>query len=109
MSIPSTQFLRRSTDWCLTMFRYFRWGAVVLLGLLVAGCMSDMGPVAYFDGTVPAGTAPVIQRGDKIKVSVYGEDNLNGIYDVDPNGSISIPLAGTIKATGRSKSELQHE
>ena len=91
------------------MFKYCRWGTVLLLGLLVAGCAADMGPVAYFDGSVPNGTAPVIQRGDKIKVTVYGEDNLNGIYDVDPSGSISIPLAGTIRAAGRSKIALQRE
>ena len=91
------------------MSKSINWVAAIFLGLLVAGCAADMGPVAYFDGTVPGGVASVIQRGDKIKVTVYGEDNLNGIYDVDPTGSISIPLAGTVRAAGRSRVELQRE
>jgi protein involved in polysaccharide export with SLBB domain len=114
MSVPLAEHCDFHSDqgWYLTMSKYLKWGAALLLGLLgllVAGCAADMGPVAYFDGTVPGAVAPVIQRGDKIKVTVYGEDNLNGIYDVDPSGSISIPLAGTVRAAGRSKGELQRE
>lgn len=91
------------------MSKYYKWGAALLLGLLAAGCAADLGPVAYFDGTVPGSVALVLQRGDKIKVTVYGEDNLNGIYDIDPSGSVSVPLAGTVRAAGRTKGELQRE
>jgi protein involved in polysaccharide export with SLBB domain len=91
------------------MIEYLTRGVVLLMGLLVAGCAADFGPVASYDGAIPVSVSPVLQRGDKIKVTVYGEDNLNGIYDVDPGGSISIPLAGTVRAAGRTKGELRGE
>jgi polysaccharide export outer membrane protein len=50
-----------------------------------------------------------ISVGDRIKVTVYGEDNLNGVYDVDPAGNVSLPLAGTIRAAGHSKRDLERE
>src|ERR1700722_76281 len=91
------------------MIEYLRRGLVLLAGLLVAGCAADFGPVVPFDGAIPVSVSPALQRGDKIKVTVYGEDNLNGIYDIDPSGSVSMPLAGQIRAAGRTKVELQHE
>ena len=122
MSVPLAEHcdFYSNQGWYLTMSKFYKWGAALALGLLVAGCAADFGPVASFDGTVPGslasidGTvsgsvAPVLQRGDKIKVTVYGEDNLNGIYDIDPSGSVSVPLAGTVRAAGRTKGQLQRE
>src|SRR3984957_4470525 len=91
------------------MIEYLRKGLVLLAGLLVAACAADFGPVVPFDGEIPVSVSPVLQRGDKIKVTVYGEDNLNGIYDIDPTGGVSMPLAGQVRAAGRTKVELQHE
>src|SRR4051812_50201983 len=68
---------------------------------------SGVGPLAQYDGRAPGAVVPAIQHGDKIKVSVYGEDNLNGIYEVDPSGSVTIPLAGTVSAAGGGKREMQ--
>jgi protein involved in polysaccharide export with SLBB domain len=91
------------------MIKYLARGVVFVIGIMVAGCAADFGPVAPWDGTIPAGVSPVLQRGDKIKVTVYGEDNLNGIYDIDPSGSVSLPLAGSVRAAGRTKMDLQRE
>jgi protein involved in polysaccharide export with SLBB domain len=91
------------------MIKSLARGVVVLAALLVAGCAASYGPVALYDGTVPEGVSPRLQRGDKIKVTVYGEDNLNGIYEIDPTGVVSMPLAGQIRAAGRTKMDLQHE
>jgi protein involved in polysaccharide export with SLBB domain len=91
------------------MIKSLARGVVLLSALLVAGCAASYGPVALYDGTVPVGVSPRLQRGDKIKVTVYGEDNLNGIYEIDPTGVVSMPLAGQIRAAGRSKVDLQHE
>jgi protein involved in polysaccharide export with SLBB domain len=91
------------------MIKYIARGLILVTGMMVAGCAASYGPVAYFDGAVPVSVSPILQRGDKIKVSVYGEDNLNGIYDIDPSGSVSLPLAGSIRAAGRTKMDLQRE
>ena len=48
-----------------------------------------------------------VQPGDKLKITVYGEDKLSGDYVVDPGGSLSIPLTGTMQAAGLTKAELE--
>ena len=45
--------------------------------------------------------------GDKIKVVVFGEESLTGEYEVDAGGSITLPLAGSIKADGLTRRELE--
>ena len=54
-----------------------------------------------------ATTWPGIQPGEKIRVTVYSGDRLSGEYEVDPGGYVSLPLAGTIKAAGLSKPQLE--
>ena len=100
------------------MLKYPAVLVAIFMGLLLSGCYrTDMGPVVEassagpFASTQPTEPAPPIalqiQKGDKIKVTVYGEDSLNGIYDVDPDGYVSLPLAGRVQAAGRTTSELQ--
>jgi len=45
--------------------------------------------------------------GDKLRVTVFGEDRLSGEYQIDNAGSLSLPLAGTIQGAGLTKSELE--
>jgi protein involved in polysaccharide export with SLBB domain len=90
------------------MIRYWSWAAALLIGLQVAGCYTDYGPVVVpTDLDPPASFSTMVHVGDRIKVTVYGEENLNGVYDVNPAGNVSLPLAGTIKAAGRTTTELQ--
>jgi protein involved in polysaccharide export with SLBB domain len=93
-----------------TMTKYFAWGAMLLVGLLLGGCYTDFGPVVVEPERPAAATlATHIQAGDRIKLTVYGEDNLTGFYDVDPAGRVSLPLVGQIGAAGRTVSELERD
>jgi protein involved in polysaccharide export with SLBB domain len=47
--------------------------------------------------------------GDKIRVIVFGEDRLSGDYTVDGAGTVSLPLAGTVKVAGLTRVELERE
>jgi protein involved in polysaccharide export with SLBB domain len=47
--------------------------------------------------------------GDKVRVIVYGEDDLGGSFDVDGGGAISLPLIGPVKAAGLSAHALEAE
>jgi polysaccharide export outer membrane protein len=38
--------------------------------------------------------------GDKVRVIVFGEDNLGGEYEVDSDGFVRLPLIGQVKAAG---------
>jgi protein involved in polysaccharide export with SLBB domain len=82
--------------------------AVLGLALLVSGCAGGSISEAEQKALVAAATsAPKLQPGDKIKVSVYGEDKLSGEYQLDQTGQISLPLAGTVMAQGLTQAELE--
>ena len=46
--------------------------------------------------------------GDSLAVNVWDEPKLNGAYDVLPDGTITMPLAGTFRAAGFTGPELAH-
>jgi protein involved in polysaccharide export with SLBB domain len=48
-----------------------------------------------------------LAAGDKVRVTVYGEDRISGEYQIDPDGMISLPLAGTVRAAGLTKAALE--
>lgn len=47
--------------------------------------------------------------GDKLQISVYGEEELTGEQQVGPDGTVAMPLVGRIKATGRTVSDVSDE
>src|SRR5215470_3482146 len=84
------------------------------LGMAVSGCSSalklsglDEQQPLLTTATAPATSATARLRvGEQISVTVYGEASLSGNYLIDPNGIVSIPLAGKIKAVGLTTAEL---
>ncbi len=89
------------------MKKLFNCGAILALGLQLGGCYTDYGPVVIDpQPVIPVSLATRLQAGDKVKVTVYGEENLTGLYDINPAGSIEMPLAGAVRAAGRTQSEL---
>jgi protein involved in polysaccharide export with SLBB domain len=88
---------------------------LLLLGLVMAGCESgaNLGPVSPAEQQAliesAATTSPTLHPGEKIRVIVFGEDRLSGEYEIDPAGFVSLPLAGTIKAAGLSKQQLERD
>jgi polysaccharide export outer membrane protein len=63
--------------------------------------------VEIVDSAAPTRVAGHIQAGDKIKLTVYGEDTLSGLYEISPSGTVSLPLIGTVNAVGQSRAELE--
>jgi polysaccharide export outer membrane protein len=45
--------------------------------------------------------------GDKIRVSVFGQSDLSGEYQVDGSGMVRLPLIGTLHATGYTAPALE--
>jgi protein involved in polysaccharide export with SLBB domain len=89
------------------MLRLLSRAALLVISLQVASC-TTFGPVVVSPEPIStAYTSTQVRAGDKIKVTVYGEENLNGVYDIDPAGNVSLPLAGTVKAAGLSKRALE--
>jgi polysaccharide export outer membrane protein len=89
--------------------RYLRLASGLLLGLLLAGCYTDYGPVEVATTPVSAVSpnfAATLQAGEKIKITIYGEDALTGEYDISPSGYVSMPLVGTVRAAGHTPTEF---
>jgi protein involved in polysaccharide export with SLBB domain len=82
--------------------------ALLAVGLLVSGCAGGRLSEAEQQSLAAAASAPAqLQPGDKIRVTVFGEDKLSGEYELDQSGQISLPLAGTIQAEGLTQTQLE--
>lgn len=92
-----------------TFFAPLRAALLLCLALTLAGCAS--GPIAGSPEAMRQASADAqayrLSGGDKIHVAVFGEDNLSGDYTVGPDGQITLPLAGNVKAAGYTISELR--
>ncbi len=86
--------------------------ALLLFGLAGCGDGATLPPLSPAEqqamiSAPPA--APKLQAGDKLRVTVFGEDKLTGEYEIDAGGFVSLPLAGTVRAAGLTKPELESE
>jgi polysaccharide export outer membrane protein len=89
----------------------FIGSVAIALTLLLGGCSgSNWQPVSAEElqaMTAAAAATPSLQRGDKIRVTVYGEDKIGGDYEIDPGGFVTLPLAGPVQAAGLTKAAFQ--
>lgn len=71
--------------------------------LVLAGCATprlDAGAEEPFDPTRYR-----LAPGDRLRVIVFGQDNLSNIYAVDPAGAVTVPLIGTVEVQGLTTRE----
>lgn len=74
--------------------------------LSLSACLS--GPNASGDGEPNRVVGDYrLGSGDKIRISVYGEEELSGEFLVNGSGVVSVPLAGEIVALDKTTQELQ--
>jgi polysaccharide biosynthesis/export protein VpsN len=67
-------------------------------------------PVLAQDDPVPQEileTMYTLCSGDRIKITVFGENDLSGVFQVDGSGYISFPLIGEVTARGLNIRELE--
>jgi polysaccharide biosynthesis/export protein len=50
--------------------------------------------------------AYALDAGDKVRVVVFGQDNLSNSYTVDAAGHITLPLIGAVRARGSTTAQL---
>lgn len=86
------------------MHRSSRYIVAIISGCLAASCAGS--------GTLPDLSLSVSEAnytlgpGDRLRITVYGEEKLTGEYLVDGSGAISFPLIGTIDARNLSAPAL---
>jgi len=92
--------------------RYGKLVGVLLLGLQLGGCYTEYGPVEVETRPVSLSTADVatiLRPGEKLKITLYGEEALTGEYDISPAGYVTMPLIGAVRAAGRRQAELARD
>ncbi|MBV9968444.1 MAG: polysaccharide export protein [Xanthobacteraceae bacterium] len=109
--------------------RHVRLAALLLTVLMVAGCARFLGPATVQPpppGPVEAGPPPpppppeppvalvggaplppfTLDSGDRLRIVVFGQDNLTNSYAVGASGNITMPLIGAVRARGLTPAEL---
>lgn len=81
-----------------------------MLVLMAAGCVNDPPPAP----PAPVAAAGDVARssytlasGDKVRITVFGEDRLSGEFGVTTTGQLSYPLIGNLDVAGRTLADLQ--
>jgi len=87
--------------------------AALPLGVTACAQVSDQPAVAppLAAQAAPATGAPdtkyALGSGDKLRITVFGEEKLTGEYAVSSTGMVSFPLIGDVPVTGRSLTDVQ--
>ena len=50
-----------------------------------------------------------LDSGDRIRIIVFGQDNLSRVYGIDGSGAVAMPLIGAVRARGLTTFELANE
>lgn len=72
--------------------------------LLLGGCNAARVDTGSFMQS--EAVAYSLDTGDRLRVQVFGQDNLSNLYTVDPSGKITMPLIGSVQARGLSTASL---
>jgi protein involved in polysaccharide export with SLBB domain len=82
---------------------------VLFLLLAVCGLIGFGAPSARAQEGSPPQTAPDYRLGpgDKLKVTVFGNQDVSGEAVIDPQGRIAVSLIGQVQAGGRTVAEVE--
>ena len=97
----------------MTFFRTLLAALALVLVFGLAACQS--GPVetsrSASAGEETAGLRVaedyILDSGDRVRVLVFGQEDLSGEFEIDGTGSISMPLIGQVSAMGLSTPQLE--
>lgn len=84
--------------------------AILPAALVISACSQGpaLPPPSFATNTGPGlEKAYRLQVGDKLKLVVFGEDNLSGDIDVNGRGQVQVPLVGEVPAKGRTIKDLK--
>jgi protein involved in polysaccharide export with SLBB domain len=70
------------------------------------GCPTSQSVAAY--PVVTPQQPYTLDAGDRLRITVFGQDGLTNSYTVDASGNVTIPLVGTIPARGLTTEQLAY-
>ncbi|WP_301592290.1 polysaccharide biosynthesis/export family protein [Sabulicella glaciei] len=78
------------------------------LAVLATGATACSTPGATLPPLPPSAAEPYrLGPGDRVRVTVFDDPQLSGDFRVSDAGAISLPLAGSVPATGRTTREVE--
>ncbi len=86
----------------------------LVTSVFLTACQSGPAPVSSTNSpeittTTRAPQVYVLGSGDQLRVNVFGQPDLSGLFEVDGTGEISLPLIGEVQALGQSTRALEQE
>ena len=83
-------------------------------GAIACAALTLQTPAAAEPGAAVAAAAPgqsqyLVNAGDELDVFVWGEERMQRVVRVQPDGTFSFPLAGNVQATGRNVTDIAAE
>jgi polysaccharide export outer membrane protein len=89
------------------VIRITTWPALVALVVLAAGCPPKVPNYDYSKEPDPRNKELVLGVGDVIGINVWENPNLSVEVTIRPDGTITMPLVGDIKAAGETPTSLK--
>ncbi len=92
-----------------------RFSLTIMFGLFLVACASPNAPVApqttqaEFEAVEDEVQEYRLGSGDKLRIIVFGEEDLSGEFLVDGSGMVSMPLIGEVDAKGQTVREFQRK
>jgi polysaccharide export outer membrane protein len=80
-----------------------------IAAIALAGCSSSLPPYDYKSEPDPRGSEFKVGPLDQISVVVWKNRELSADVTVRPDGVVTLPLIGDVKAAGRAPSDIQKE
>jgi polysaccharide export outer membrane protein len=87
------------------MTRFFSLLCAALFPLLLAACSSYQPAPAAMHASLEQ--PYLLDSGDRIRVTVFGQEGLNNTYSVNQSGYIAFPLIGSIPARGHTVKQME--
>lgn len=79
--------------------------AAVMTAAILAGCSGyQPAPKAFHEAVIKPYQ---LGSGDRLRVTVFGQNELTGTYTVDQAGYIAFPLVGAVAARGQTVQQLE--
>ena len=98
----------------MTIQRWFLILSSAILFGWVVGCQTATtrtaeapAPQVQTQTSATSNLAYNLGNGDRLRVTVFGEEDMSGEFLVDGTGQVSIPLVGEVPAAGRSVRDFQ--
>lgn len=94
----------------MSLFKLIKSAIAGTVLLFAAACQSgtvqnrtvETGP----ETTIRAPVSYILGTGDSLRVTVFGQEDLSGEFEIDGTGEIAMPLIGEVEALGKSTTEV---